>query len=416
MKNTLLFRHACRVWARRAEWAPGLLLFGLAAAVLFAVFRLTDLDLVVQRWFHQPGAADRGWFLKRVVWARMATAFGTLPALAVAAWAFIRLCRDRWRSPAEAVRMLALLLTFAVGPGLLVNGILKANAGRPRPVQVAEFGGPAPFVRPYETGLPGTYRSFPCGHASAGFYVATLYWFLPRGRRRGWFFGVGMALGLWIGLARMAAGAHFLSDVAWAAWLVAWVAFCLHHWVFGIPDWEAGRVQGLTSRASRRRLLLAMGAVLAAIGAGVVMATPVYREDDFPAVALDPASSRLVVETERCTLDLEFSTGTLASVSYDARGFGLPWSKFVSALATNDPAAGPGLLVRCRPRGVFVDIDASLRVTVPSGVRNLDVRVRDVNLSLATPPPHPPSVRLIRTGGKVEIPAGWETFLREESP
>ena len=44
-----------------------------------------------------------------------------------------------------------LAFTMAVGPGLLVNGILKQEWGRPRPVHVDTFGGRDAFKSWYET-------------------------------------------------------------------------------------------------------------------------------------------------------------------------------------------------------------------------------------------------------------------------
>ncbi|MBE7220852.1 MAG: hypothetical protein INR64_20490, partial [Caulobacteraceae bacterium] len=41
-----------------------------------------------------------------------------------------------------------LVLTFAVGPGLVANTILKDHSHRPRPYQTAGFGGDEPF-RPF---------------------------------------------------------------------------------------------------------------------------------------------------------------------------------------------------------------------------------------------------------------------------
>ena len=47
-----------------------------------------------------------------------------------------------WRSPGVPGRAAVfLVLSLLLGPGLLVNVILKDNWGRPRPGSVVEFGG-----------------------------------------------------------------------------------------------------------------------------------------------------------------------------------------------------------------------------------------------------------------------------------
>jgi membrane-associated PAP2 superfamily phosphatase len=117
-----------------------------------------------------------------------------------------------------------LALMLALGPGLVVNGILKPNWGRPRPGQVQEFGGELDFVDAWEfgEGPSGISKSFPSGHASMGFYLMAPAFLLYR-RHPKWalaFLGLGLAGGLAVGLGRIAQGQHFPSDVLWAGGLV----------------------------------------------------------------------------------------------------------------------------------------------------------------------------------------------------
>lgn len=131
-----------------------------------------------------------------------------------------------WRA-----RLAFLWLALLLGPGLLVNVVLKEQVERPRPYQVVELGGPQAFVPAFAPSPPGAAgASFVSGHAAVAFYLGTLAWVFPQ-RRRAWTLA-GIGFGLAMGLTRMSAGAHFLSDVvfAWfavqacaalAAWLVA---------------------------------------------------------------------------------------------------------------------------------------------------------------------------------------------------
>ena len=132
----------------------------------------------------------------------------------------------RWRT-----RLTFLWLALLLGPGLLVNVVLKVEVERPRPYQVVELGGPQAFVPAFALPPPEAKgASFVSGHAAIAFYLMALAWLYPR-RRRGWLLA-GTAFGLAMGATRMSAGAHFLSDVlfagiavyftaALAAWLVA---------------------------------------------------------------------------------------------------------------------------------------------------------------------------------------------------
>lgn len=122
------------------------------------------------------------------------------------------------------------LLVLALGPGLLVNGLFKAEWGRARPVTVTELGGDR-FYTP-----PGVISdqcerncSFVSGHASMGFFPLVLAWVF--GMRR-WLV-LGMASGAVVGLGRMLQGAHFLSDVLFAGWVVYGTSLLCAWWLLG---------------------------------------------------------------------------------------------------------------------------------------------------------------------------------------
>lgn len=132
-----------------------------------------------------------------------------LSALAVAALLGAPRLRA-WRA-----RLTFLWLALALGPGLLVNVVLKVEVERPRPYQVVELGGPQAFVPAFAVPPPGASgASFVSGHAAIAFFVGALGWVFPR-RRHGWLLA-GAAAGILMGLTRMSAGAHFLSDVLFA--------------------------------------------------------------------------------------------------------------------------------------------------------------------------------------------------------
>lgn len=115
-----------------------------------------------------------------------------------------------------------LVLLLVLGPGLVVNVLLKDNHGRPRPREIVEFGGKHEYSQIWQKGDTGKNSSFPSGHASAGFYLMAP-WFLLRKKRfplATGFLVFGMAYGSMVGAARIMQGGHFLSDVVWAGGLV----------------------------------------------------------------------------------------------------------------------------------------------------------------------------------------------------
>jgi lipid A 4'-phosphatase len=118
-----------------------------------------------------------------------------------------------------------LWLALALGPGLAVE-TFKAEVPRPRPDRVIEFGGTKMFHGLGD--VDGECRmncAFPSAHASVGAFLLAFAFVWPR--RRDLWIVASLAATLGIGLARMAVGAHWLSDVLFAFWIVAGVVLVL---------------------------------------------------------------------------------------------------------------------------------------------------------------------------------------------
>lgn len=203
------------------------LLIGLA--VLTAILVLVPgLDLAVAGLFHRGGGeffpADR-WYIDIVY--QGAPFAGRLAAgslLALFPLSFLPRLRRHRRT------IVYLWLVLALGPGLAVE-TFKAEVPRPRPDHVVQFGGEKTFVRVGD--IDGGCRmncAFPSAHASVG---ACLLAFAFLWRRRQYFWiNASLAATAAIGLARMAVGAHWLSDVVFAWWIVAAVVVLLRLGMF----------------------------------------------------------------------------------------------------------------------------------------------------------------------------------------
>ena len=140
-----------------------------------------------------------------------------------------------------------LLLSLAVGPGLIVNGVFKNVWGRPRPVDTLQFGGTHEFRRitnPGVGGAPergGAGRSFPSGHAAAGFWSTSLF-FVARylwPQRALLTLGLTLGLGLLVGTGRVLAGRHYPSDVLWAGVIVFSISGLIAYLWLQLPRWRA---------------------------------------------------------------------------------------------------------------------------------------------------------------------------------
>jgi membrane-associated PAP2 superfamily phosphatase len=232
-----------KLWQQLAEpiWLVLVPLFGLL--LLSFVIRVTDADIRICRMFYEAGhirwpfSDDQPWVslyhLGPIPGLILGIIGGTL-AVGSLGWKPLR----AWRTQG-----LFLALMLALGPGLVVNGILKPHWGRPRPGQIREFGGKHQFVDAWQFGHgpAGICKSFPSGHASMGFFLMAPAFLLYR-RRPTWavaFLGLGLIGGLMVGMGRIAQGQHFPSDVLWAGGMVYLVGMVLAY-IFQICSSVAG--------------------------------------------------------------------------------------------------------------------------------------------------------------------------------
>lgn len=121
--------------------------------------------------------------------------------------------RDRLRGEVFAVA------AYLVGPIILVNGILKAYSGRPRPVDATLFGGHLDFVAAGDfSGACLSNCSFVSGEAAAAGWLLCLIPLL-RGPYRHLIAALLIDVSIAAPILRVVMGSHFLSD-AILGWLI----------------------------------------------------------------------------------------------------------------------------------------------------------------------------------------------------
>ena len=375
-----------------------LLLFGALAGALTLLFALTPLDLAVARLFYRPASEDPWPLAGNEPWAALyhlapaITASLVLLGLAMLAGG-VALRRASWRRHGALV-----LLTLMLGPGLLINGVFKDHWERPRPRDVVELGGSSPYVIAPLPGPGGA--SFPCGHCAVGFVYAAGWWIWRR-RAPGWALAsaiAGALAGLALGIGRMAAGGHFLSDVLWSALLALGMVHALYHYVLRIPLAEkAGTATALTTpepvaapgpagAAIRERALLGL-AVLGGLGVLLTLLVAPHGtalESQLPYATLRPAPA--VFEVTASTADVIITlvdAGGEVAVRGELHGFGVPWG--VLRAQSSFDARPPGTLrYAIEQRGAFTDLNGFVSIRLPIGaLRVLRVRVQRGNIRLA---------------------------------
>jgi lipid A 4'-phosphatase len=336
----------------------------IAVTVLFAV---TPLDIAAARVFYRPGALDHWPLAKELPWSvlyRLApwiTAALVLSGLAALAVGIARGHGD-WRRQG-----IFLLLSVVAGPGLLVNTVFKDHWGRPRPRDVVEFGGPLRY-RPAP--LPGGEggASFPCGHCSVGFLFAAGWWVWKR-RRPALAWGslaLGLAAGFALGLGRMAAGGHFLSDVIWSALLALGVAHVLYHYVLRIPAYEL--LAAGAEAPSRAQRWIVAGAALGGLAVLAALFAAPHGTELAAKIPLSISPRVFEVTARRANVEIVIVDAPADRVEIDGElhGFGLPGSR-LEARSGLVLKPVPTLRYRIEQHGWFTDLDGIVRARVPAG-------------------------------------------------
>jgi membrane-associated PAP2 superfamily phosphatase len=214
----------------------GLFLFGVTATL---VLSLTGWDLSWPASVYSPGGMHGGWhYACDLPWKPLYD-YGEIPAMLLAVGALILLGMTRLGKISTDYRKpcLVIILTVVLGPGLIVNGLFKPLWGRPRPAEIAQFGGSEQYRPVWRPGELGNGKAFPSGHCASAFAIASLAAFYP------WhpWFGVSMlvagaAYGVLMGIARVIQGAHYPTDVLWAGIVVITVIGLLYYVVLRVPE------------------------------------------------------------------------------------------------------------------------------------------------------------------------------------
>lgn len=189
------------------------------------------MDQKIAAYFYLQNGAESSLFNFLYVWALLPGQI--MAALAVLIYLLSFLSKKMKNLRPHA---LYLILTLAVGSGLVTHALLKDQWGRPRPRQVIEYGGEQnfrPFWKPNFSHQPEPSKSFPCGHCTMGFYFFSLY-FIGKRVNKKWLSRTGLALalgiGITLGIARMGQGGHFFSDVCASA-LIMWLSAYAFDWL-----------------------------------------------------------------------------------------------------------------------------------------------------------------------------------------
>jgi len=198
-----------------------------------------DLDLRVASHFYVVEDANHNMFALRLypplMMARNVGLWVGTMLLAPAVLALLVkliLPRSKMVIPGRAV--VFLISTMILAPGLLANVLLKDHWGRPRPIDVTQFGGSDQFVAWWDPrGTCPSNCAFVSGDVSGAVWTMAPAALTPP-QWRALAYGAALALGAGMAAIRVMAGAHFPSDVIFAGvftFLVIWITYAfIYRW------------------------------------------------------------------------------------------------------------------------------------------------------------------------------------------
>jgi lipid A 4'-phosphatase len=187
------------------------LLLNVISSILLIIY--SQVDIQISSLFY---SAEQGFYLKDSWWVRLL--YNSVPILlktivfgVIGLYIVNKIFKTKLLKVNGRIT-LYLLIALIVGPGLIVNSLFKDHFGRARPFTVTEFGGDRIFTPAFViTDQCEKNCSFSSGHAAGAFFVLALAFLMKK--RREWWIALATVYGFGVGVARIAAGGHFFSDV-----------------------------------------------------------------------------------------------------------------------------------------------------------------------------------------------------------
>jgi|CXWL01.1.fsa_nt_gi membrane-associated PAP2 superfamily phosphatase len=399
----------------RRRWLPELLILLAVAVVGGLIFQWRGLDLELQRPFFSLAPA-RPWQLgDQAPWVwlyRLAPMAAAVPA--VAALVAVVLARRRPPGCRRCLYSWAVLLTFLLGPGIVVNLLLKDRWIRPRPVSVREFGGLWQYRAPIDLApvegrpLGGQGKSFPCGHASVGFALAIFY-FLFRRRRPAlaWsFLALAIVLGLTLGIGRMVAGAHFASDVFWSGILVGLTAWLVYYPILNVPGREE-TPPGSVPAAPRRRMEWAAAGAAVAVVALAALGTPHSAGTHYRRAEGAPTPAEVVLRCSHGDVEVNFDEAGPWTIDAQTNGSGLAGSRARHQVREVQRGGRTAIEYDLTDRGFFRELATEVRIHLSRpGLSRVIVEMDRGNVFVRGVGA-PPNLEIRVRDGEVVLPAAW---------
>lgn len=213
------------------------LAIAVVAGLVFGVFPGLDLD--VAGYFYSVEDRNHNMFALRLYQPLMRARdiglwIGTVLVAPAVGALIVKLLLPRRKMLISGRAAVFLVATMALAPGLLVNVLLKDHWGRPRPIDVMQFGGNQNFAAWWDPrGDCPSNCAFVSGDVSGAVWTLAPAALAPP-QWRALAYTTALALAVGMGTVRMMAGAHFPSDVIFAGlftFLIIWITYAvIYRW------------------------------------------------------------------------------------------------------------------------------------------------------------------------------------------
>jgi lipid A 4'-phosphatase len=218
------------------------LIIALAVAIVtgvtFALF--PEIELGIARPFYGIVDANSNVFALRIYPALMLVRdiglwIGTVLIAPAVAALLIKLILPRRKLLVSGRAIVFLISTLALAPGLFVNVVLKEHWGRPRPIEVTQFGGNEHYVPWWDPrGECDKNCSFVSGDVAGAIWTMAPATLAPP-QWRALAYGASLALGTGMAVVRVIQGGHFVSDTIFAGVFTFLIVWIVHGLIYRWP-------------------------------------------------------------------------------------------------------------------------------------------------------------------------------------
>ena len=351
------------------------------------LFLLTDLDLDISRAFYDE--ISRSWWMSQHPVINFSYVFGPFISAAVAFLALFQLMaayvipHHMHKRAVSSFILLAMVISL-----ILVNGIMKESWRRPRPRDVVEFHGGHEFKKVLIINLGATrLKSFPSGHASSGFILVLFYFLLKKKRPQlavaSLAFAV--ALGIWLGIVRIAGGGHFASDILWA-FGANWFATMILYYKWFLPYQEKLKKRPEFKRSLKRYLIIF---IILLLGMGIISfrflySIPLDVHYEPQVIELPAHLKQIDIKMRAEKGDLNVHMGKPGQIVFQTwiKGHGLPNFKTDRQLTVNKDDRIWQFEYSVKPDGLAYEYQSHNQVYIPPGIKinwDLVTKLGDVN-------------------------------------